>query len=75
MYPRIVFTCALLLAAASAFATETKPSDPRVAQDCRVEGESNGLSGPDLEQFIRDCIKEFENARLSGTTQLPGAPK
>ncbi|MGF1548611.1 MAG: hypothetical protein ACFCUG_14940 [Thiotrichales bacterium] len=75
MHPRISFTVALLLSSSVAFAAEDRPADPRVVEDCRVEGAANGMTGPSLEQFIRDCVKEFEEAHLSGTTRAPEVRK
>jgi hypothetical protein len=43
-----------------------------VADDCRAEGEGEGLTGDGLEQFVKQCILTLlEEVDLSETTAPP----
>ena len=64
----------LLLIAFFAFPmAATAQVDPAaVADDCRAEGEGEGLTGDDLEQFVKQCILTLlEEVDLSETTAPP----
>ena len=64
----------LLLIAFSALPmTVPAQVDPAsVADDCRAEGEGEGLTGDHLEQFVKQCILTLlEEVDLSETTAPP----
>ncbi|MCB1722081.1 MAG: hypothetical protein H6959_08550 [Chromatiaceae bacterium] len=52
------------VAGGAATHADAKSAEEQLRADCRSEGEAVGLQGSDLEQFIRDCIAEFNKATL-----------
>ena len=69
---RLLFSL-LLIASFGSPMTATAQVDPAaVADDCRAEGEGEGLTGDDLEQFVKQCILTLlEEVDLTETTVAP----
>lgn len=42
----------------------------RMEQNCRAEGEGEGLSGPALDEFVADCIRELQNLKYPNKVRL-----
>ncbi|OOZ37859.1 hypothetical protein BOW51_00165 [Solemya velesiana gill symbiont] len=38
--------------------------------NCHLEGQGEGLSGPDLEEFIHDCVKDLTGLNLGNSIEV-----
>jgi hypothetical protein len=49
----------------SANVLASEAADERqIRTDCQTEGQAEGLSGKDLEEFIARCVEELRSAKL-----------
>ena len=39
----------------------------RIEQDCRAEGEGEGLKGQDLNEFVENCINDLSSLQFEAT--------
>jgi hypothetical protein len=60
-----LFVGALLLLPTQVLAADE--STDALEANCRIEGESGGLEGKDLEEFIRDCVQEMSKLKLNNS--------
>lgn len=54
LFQRGLLSLFLGVAAVNVQATDLDPA--AVAEDCRLEGEGEGLTNDDLESYVKDCI-------------------
>lgn len=62
-----------LMFGVSSAAVQSADLDPNaVAEDCRMEAEGEGLTGADLEGYVKDCIMTLlQEIDLSETDSKP----
>ena len=65
-----VRTAALFVAAHILLPTHALAADESaeaLEANCRLEGESGGLEGKELEAFIRECVQEMSKLKLNNS--------
>ncbi|MES9846449.1 MAG: hypothetical protein ABW162_05115 [Candidatus Sedimenticola sp. PURPLELP] len=41
-----------------------------IKANCHIEGQGEGLNGPDLEEFIHDCVKDLTGLNLGNSIEV-----
>jgi hypothetical protein len=54
----------LFLLAFSSMAFATDVSRASIAADCRAEGSALGIKPEDLNEYVKECVKEFLESRM-----------
>ena len=75
--PFIAATAVLVLffPGAHGVASAADVSRASIAVDCRVEGAALGIKPGDLNQYVRECIKEFlEPRKITWITKVHASP-
>ena len=63
---RLLFLCMLAISSGACLARTDADAEAikRLTADCTLEAEAGGLSGKDLDQFIKECVADLLSVEI-----------